>query len=108
MWNKLGCKSNKIIGTIFHILCQEVDFKMGIITLGLCIKLIKLIKQMMENTNYIIVLAFPSSVCIIQTPGLVMLRTLSGYLIILCVKIMVKYQKEQSAYNTDHRGSITH
>lgn len=38
VWDKLDWKSNRITETIFHILCQEVDFKKGIITLGLCIK----------------------------------------------------------------------
>lgn len=58
--------------------------------------------QITENTNYITVLAFPSSFCIIQTPGLLVQRTLFGYLITISVVIMVEYQKEQTAFNTNH------
>lgn len=53
MYKKLGCKNNKIIGAIFHIICQEVDFKK--LPWG---SANKLLKQITENTNDTIVLPF--------------------------------------------------
>lgn len=46
----------------------------------------KLVKQVTENTNYITVLPF---YCITETSGLIVLRNLSGYLIIVSAVIRV-------------------